>query len=84
MAPSNRLTILRQANKWSQRELAQRLAPKPNGQHLHERTICRWEAGESQIPDERKAELADVFGVSVAWLMGWEGNGGNGETRSVA
>lgn len=46
-----------------------------------ERTAYRWEAGEVQIPDERKLALAALFKVSVEFLMGWpEVPNGNGET----
>ncbi len=39
---------------------------------VSERTVYRWEAGEVAIPDQKKLDLADLFGVSVIWLMGWE------------
>lgn len=45
-------------------------------------TIHNWERGIGQIPDHHKLALADLFGVTVVFLMRWEreGNGeGNGE-----
>ena len=36
-----------------------------------ERTIFRYEAGESAMSDEFKLTTARYFGVSVAALMGW-------------
>ena len=36
------------------------------------RTIYRWEAGAVQIPDEQKIALANLFGVPVTYLMGWD------------
>jgi DNA-binding transcriptional regulator YiaG len=75
MAPPNRIAELRRASKLSARQV---------GLHLDttERTIYRWERGEGGIPDDQKLALADFFGVTVGWLMGWE-NGDNGE-RSAA
>jgi DNA-binding XRE family transcriptional regulator len=35
-------------------------------------TVHRWELGLVQIPDEHKLALADLFGVSVVFLMGQE------------
>jgi transcriptional regulator with XRE-family HTH domain len=35
-------------------------------------TISRWETGKSQIPDDAKAQLAEMFGVTRAYLMGWD------------
>lgn len=35
-------------------------------------TIHRWETGQSPIPDESKAQLAELFGVTRAYLMGWD------------
>lgn len=35
-------------------------------------TVYRWERGEIQIPDSAKVKLADLFGVSISWLMGWD------------
>lgn len=34
--------------------------------------IYRYEQGETQIPDDVKAKLAAYFGVSRAYLMGWD------------
>lgn len=85
MASGNRLQDLRERQDWSRRELADRLRPQPRGALLHERTIGRWETGKSNIPDGRKAELADLFGVSISHLMGWDDDGanGNGERRAA-
>ena len=36
-------------------------------------TISRWENGETAtIPDDIKLKLAEYYGVSPAYLMGWE------------
>lgn len=35
-------------------------------------TIHRWRSGAGQVPDAQKLRLARLFGVSAAYLMGWE------------
>ena len=52
--------------KWSQRELSDRMG---YGNHS---TITKIEAGKVDIPQSRIVQFADVLGVSVAYLMGWE------------
>lgn len=37
------------------------------------RTLQRWENGESQIKPDKAQALADHFGVSVGYLLGYEG-----------
>lgn len=39
------------------------------------RTISRWENGETQIKPDKAQELADYFGVSVGYLLGYESKG---------
>jgi transcriptional regulator with XRE-family HTH domain len=34
--------------------------------------IYRYETGKTQIPDDVKRQLADLFGVTRAQLMGWD------------
>jgi transcriptional regulator with XRE-family HTH domain len=34
--------------------------------------VWRYETGRTQIPDDVKAQLACFFGVSRAYLMGWD------------
>ena len=34
--------------------------------------VYRYETGTVQIPDDVKARLADLFGVTRAYLMGWD------------
>ena len=38
----------------------------------HYRTLQNWENGESQIKPEKAQQLADYFGVSVGYLLGYE------------
>ena len=52
--------------EWSQRELASRMGYGNNS------TITRIENGSVDIPQSRIVQFADVLGVSIQWLMGWE------------
>lgn len=60
----NKLKELRKAKKISQNTLASFLG-------VNEKTISRWENGESQINSKKVEKLADYFGVSVAYLLGY-------------
>lgn len=60
----NRLKELRKEKKLTQKELAQNI-----GAGL--RTIQTWENGESQIKPDKAQQLADFFGVSVGYLLGF-------------
>lgn len=61
----NRLKELRQKNKLSQKEIAETLG-------FSLRSFQRMENGESQIKPEKAQQLADFFGVSVGYLLGYE------------
>lgn len=61
----NRLKELRHEKKLSQKEIALQL-------QIPLRTYQRWENGESQIKPEKAQALADFFGVSVGYLLGYE------------
>lgn len=60
----NRLKELRQEKKLSQKELAENIG-------VHYRTLQNWENGESQIKSNNAKQLADYFGVSVGYLLGY-------------
>lgn len=60
----NRLKELRKTT-----ELTQRSFSKEIGIPL--RTLQSWENGESQIKPEKAQQLADFFGVSVGYLLGY-------------
>ena len=61
----NRLKELRRQKKQTQKELGLEL-------EIPLRTLQSWENGESQIKPEKAQQLADYFGVSVGYLLGYE------------
>lgn len=61
----NRLKELRKEKKQTQKELAQDFG-------VALRTLQSWENGESQIKPDKAQQLADYFGVSVGYLLGFE------------
>lgn len=61
----NRLKELRKEKKLSQKEIAKEMS-------ISEKTLSRWENGESQIKPEKAQQLADYFGVSVGYLLGYK------------
>lgn len=63
----NRLKELRQEKKLSQKEIALELQTPL-------RTYQRWENEESQIKPDKAQALADFFGVSVGYLLGYTNN----------
>lgn len=77
-ASRNRLSSLRDARELSRVDIASKL-------RVSERTVYRWESGEVTIPDRHKLSLAELFGVSVVWLMGWDsaGNGNGGDAHEA-
>lgn len=56
----------RQELEWTQRELAKRMG---YGNHS---TIGKIENGSVDLPQSRIVQFADVLGVSIKWLLGWE------------
>lgn len=77
--PRNRLAKLRAAYGLSQKELAARIPSARSGRaSVHERTIDRWERGETSIPERHWHELATIFGVSVAHLLMLDEPNGDG------
>lgn len=60
----NRLKELRKEKKLFQKELADYLG-------VNEKTISRWENGESTIKSDKAQALSDYFGVNTAYLLGY-------------
>ena len=68
----NRLKELRKDKNKSQKEIAELL-------EVNEKTISRWEKGERPIKTDKAQQLADYFGVSVGYLLGYDEGGGQGK-----
>lgn len=60
----NRLKELRKGKKQTQKEFAQETG-------IPLRTLQSWENGESHIKPDKAQQLADYFGVSVGFLLGY-------------
>lgn len=60
----NRLKTLRQEKNLTQQEMA-------DIAEVSKRTYIYWESGDSQIKPEKAQKLADYFGVSVGFLLGF-------------
>ena len=69
----NRLKELRKEKKLTQQELADTF-------QVSKRTVQYWENGESQIKPGKAQALADYFGVSTGYLLGYSKKR---ETKSV-
>lgn len=65
----NRLKELRKEKKLTQKELAEKT-------NIPYRTLQRWENGETDIKSDKAQALADYFGVSVGYLLGYSNNRG--------
>lgn len=63
--PPNRIRELRLASGLRRVDIAAHVGKDTT-------TLYRWEKGTQPIPDDDKQVLAELFGVSVAWMMGWE------------
>lgn len=61
----NRLKELRKSRKLKQYELADEVG-------IHVRTLLNWEKGVSDIKTDKAQQLANYFGVSVGYLLGYE------------
>lgn len=68
---------VRKDKGWSLRELSLRMG------YSNHSTVARIENGTVDIPQSRIVQFAEVLGVSVAYLMGWDDEKKNpgGETR---
>ncbi|SNP64095.1 transcriptional regulator [Streptococcus pneumoniae] len=60
----SRLKELRQEKKMTQQELAKEIG-------VSKLTILNWEKGEHQIKSDKAKQLADFFGVSIGYLLGY-------------
>lgn len=62
---ANRIAELREARAWHRTVVAAQF-------NVGERTIHRWENGESAVPSDLIPRLAALFDVSPEFLMGWD------------
>ena len=63
--PANRLGELRRAHGLKLVQVAAHI-------DKDQTTVWRYETGRTPIPDGVKRQLADLFGVTRAHLMGWD------------
>ena len=77
MKIGERIKIRRQELEWSQRELAAKM------NYNHHSTLARIESGQVDVTQSRIVQFAEVLGVSVAYLMGWEENESDETTIQV-
>lgn len=61
----NRLKELRKSRKMKQAELADLI-------EVSSRTISYWEKGKREITSNKLGQLADLFGVSIPYLLGYD------------
>lgn len=66
MTIGKRIKERREELKLSQRDLAQKM------QYTNHSTIGKIERGQVDVSQTRIVQFAEVLGVSVAWLMGWD------------
>ena len=71
MKIGERIKIRRQELEWSQRELAAKM------NYSHHSTLARIENGQIDVRQSKIVQFAEVLGVSVSYLMGWEENDKN-------
>lgn len=65
MTIGERIKEKREEKGWSQRDLAAKM------NYSNHSTIGKIERGLVDIPQSRIVQFAEVFGVSIAYLMGW-------------
>lgn len=63
--PGNRLRELRIARGWKPYDVAHFIGADPA-------TVSRWERATVSIRDDTKFRLAELYDVSVPYLMGWD------------
>lgn len=66
MTIGERIKARRNELKWSQRDLCEKMG------YSNHSTIGKIETGKVDIPQSRIVQFAEVLGVSIAYLMGWE------------
>ena len=67
----NNIKILREELGHSQSKLIEEIAKPPYNLKISRRTLQYWESGERDIKLDKAEKLADYFGVSVLYLLGF-------------
>lgn len=62
----DRIRLKRNEKGWSQRDLAAKMG------YSNHSTVGKVETGKVDLPQSKVVQFAEVLGVSVAYLMGWE------------
>lgn len=73
----NRLKELRKEKKLTQKELAEET-------DIPYRTLQRWENGETDIKSDKAEKLANYFGVSASYLLGYSDYSQNKDIKNLA
>ena len=61
----NRLKELRKNKGYAQQDLAEKIG-------ISKRTLLYWKTGERTPKSDKAQQLADFFGVSIGYLLGYE------------
>lgn len=67
----NNIKLLREELGHSQSKLIEEIAEPPYNLKISRRTLQYWESGERDIKLDKAEKLADYFGVSVLYLLGF-------------
>lgn len=74
---ANRIAKARQVQGLTRTQLAAQLG-------VGEYTVARWEKERTGVPDHQKLAMAELFGIDVAYLMGWTDENGNSNGNAAA
>lgn len=61
-----RIKLKRNEKGWSQRDLAAKMG------YSNHSTVGKIETGKVDLPQSKVVQFAEVLGVSIAYLMGWD------------
>lgn len=73
----NRIRELRQARDWHRTVIAAAF-------NVGERTVYRWETGDTPVPSDFIPRLAGLFDVTPEYLMGWDRDDPKASTPKAA
>lgn len=61
----NRISVLREQRGWHRTVIAAEF-------NIGERTVRRWEDGDTPVPSTAIPKLAEMFDVTPEYVMGWD------------